>query len=549
MKRDLSAMSTTLFDVLVIGGGITGATVAWDASLRGLRVGLVEKGDFGQGTSSAISKRIYGGLRSLQRMEVERARTVLRERRILSTITPHLVTPLPSLIPAYGWGERLALSAGARLYNTLVHRRSRVEHQGVPKARILNRAETVERAPALPDDHLVGSLLYHDAQMYNPARHLLEFIHSAVRHGAQVANYAEAVDFTVDQDAVQEVTVRDAFTEQSYALGARVVVNATGPWADDVLRRIRDGASVPMRRSKGIYILTEPVASLDQALVLQTPDGRPLFLLPWRDHTLVGTTDVPFDGDPDEVAVTEADLRAFIETINTTFPPARLTRDDVMHFYAGLRPLVGAASDGDSHRASRNHELIHHQDDGVRNLFTALGGTYTTARSLAEQLVDHIFEVLDRPPVPCTTDVVPTVGGDTGPFSRFLEWVHHQYSALPAEAADHLARSYGTRITDLMATAQRGPVLMQRPSDRTPDIMAQVDYAVEREMALTLPDVMLRRTGLGTLGEPSLDTIETVAQRMASHLDWNSQRFDDEVEAMRDRYWPARAPTPTPTPA
>lgn len=541
-------MSTTLFDVLVIGGGIVGATVAWDASLRGLRVGLVEKGDFGEGTSSATSKLLHGGLRYLRQMELRLVRESLRERRILSIITPHLVTPLPFLIPAYGWGERVALSAGARLYNTLSYDRGRVphEHQRIPKARILNREDTAERAPALPDDGLVGSMLYHDARMHDPARHLLEFIHSAVRHGARVANYAEAVDFTVEQDAIQDVTVRDAFTEQSYTLGARVVVNATGPWADGVLHQIRADASVPMRRSKGIHIITPPVTNLDQALVLQTPDDRHLFFLPWRGHSLIGTTDVPFDGHPDEVAVTEHDLRDFLDTINATFPPAQLTRDDVLHFYAGLRPLVDMEGSADTYEASRKHEIYHHTGNGMHNLFTAIGGKYTTARHLAEQLVDRIFETLNRPPVPCTTDVVPTVGGDTGSFPHFLEWVQQHYSALPEETAHHLARSYGTRITDVMATARRGPVLMQRPSERTPDIMAQVDYAVEREMAQTLPDVMLRRTGIGTLGEPSLDTIETVAQRMASHLNWDSRRFDDEVETMRDRYWPARSSAPTP---
>jgi glycerol-3-phosphate dehydrogenase len=548
MKRDLPTMAATMFDVLVIGGGITGATVAWDAALRGLRVGLVEKGDFGAGTSAATSKLIQGGLRYLEQMELGLVRESLRERRILSTVTPHLVHPLPFLIPAYGWGERLSLAAGARLYNALSYDRDRVPYadRAIPKARILNRTDTLERDPALPDDGLAGSMLYYDAQMYDPARHLLEFMHSAVRHGAQIANYAEAVDFTVKQDTIRDVTVRDRFTEQAYTLGARVVINATGPWADGLLHQIREDVSVPLRRSKGIHIITPPVTRLDQALVLQTPDGRHLFFLPWRNHALIGTTDAPFEGDPDGLAVTEADLHDFLDTINATFPPAQLTRDDVLHFYAGLRPLVGAATDADTYRASRKHELVHHADDGMRNLFTAIGGKYTTARHLAEQLVDRIFEALDRPPVPCTTDVVPTVGGDTGPFPRFLSWVQQRYSTLPDETAHHLARSYGTRITDLMATARRGPVLMQRPSDHTPDIMAQVDYAVEREMALTLPDVMLRRTGLGTLGEPSLDTIETVAQRMASHLHWDSRRFDDEVETMRDRYWPKRAPASTP---
>lgn len=540
MQRDLSGMSTTAFDVLVIGGGIVGATVAWDAALRGLRVGLVEKGDFGQGTSSATSKLIHGGLRYLKQMELGLVRESLCERRILSTITPHLVTPLPFLIPAYGWGERLSFSAAARLYNTLSYDRDRVPYadQQMPKARILNRHDTLDRAPAVPSDDLTGSMLYYDAQLYDPARHLLEFVHSAARHGTQVANYTEATDFAVDDGTIQEVIVRDHLTGHAHSLNARVVVNATGPWADALLRRVRGDLSTSMRRSKGIHIITRPIVPLDHALVLQTSDERHLFILPWRDHALIGTTDVPFERSPDELTVTEADLRAFLDTINATFPPAQLTRDDVLHFYAGLRPLADTEA-ADTYHASREHAIEHHARDGIQNLFTAIGGKYTTARHLAEQLVDQIFETLERPPVPCTTDVVPTVGGDTGAFPPFFSWVQERFSTLPDEVAYHLSRSYGTRITDVMATAQRGPVLMSRPSDRTPDIMAQVDYAIEHEMAQTLADVLLRRTGIGTLGAPSLDTMEAVAQRMASRLDWDSQRFDDEVETMRDRYWTA----------
>jgi glycerol-3-phosphate dehydrogenase len=548
MQRDLAAMAATRFDVLVIGGGITGATVAWDATLRGLRVGLIEKGDFGQGTSSATSKLIHGGLRYLRQLEFGLVRESLRERRIMLTITPHLVSPLPFLIPAYGWNARLALSAAARVYNTLSYDRNRVPHddQRIPKARFLNPKQTTDRVPTVPGNNLSGSLLYYDAQMYDPARHLMEFICSAVRHGAHVANYAEAEAFLLDDDAVQSVTVRDHLTDTTHTLSARLIVNAAGPWADGVLHRIRDDATAPVHHSKGIHIITRPVTSLDQALALQTPDGRHLFMLPWREHTLIGTTDTPFEGDPDDVAITEADLRAFIDTINATFPPAQLTRDDVLHFYGGLRPLVDAEATTDTYRASRKHAIIHHADEGMANLYTAIGGKYTTARHLAEQLVNQLFERLDRPSVPCTTDVVPTVGGDTGPFRHFLRRVQQQYSALPGDTACHLARSYGTRLHELMRRAQRGPALMKRPADsRTPDIMVQVDYAVEREMARTLDDVLLRRTGIGTLGEPSLDTLEAVAQRMAGLLNWDTHRFDDEVETMRDRYWPARSPTPT----
>lgn len=547
MKRNLEKMARTTFDVLVIGGGITGAVVAWDAALRGLRVGLVEKEDFGHGTSSATSKLIHGGLRYLRNLELGLVRTSLRERHILSTITPHLVYPLPFLVPAYGWGDRLALSAAARLYNVLSYDRNRVpyEEQQIPRAGALDRAATLERVPTLPAEGLTGSMLYHDAQMYDPARHLLAFLHGAATHGAQVANYAEVTEFVVEGEAVRGAVVHDRLADRTHTLYARFTINATGPWADRVIGLLDDAPPVPVRRSKGIHLLTRPIDGLDQALVLQTPEQRHLFVLPWRGHALIGTTDVPFEGSPDEVAVTEEEVRAFLATINATFPPAQLTRDDVLHFYAGLRPIAGTPDDDDTYAASRKYEVYDHAEDGLDNLLTVLGGKYTTARGLAETLVDRIFERLDRPFVPCTTHVVPPFGGDTGPFSRFLAHVKQRYRGLSDASAEHLARCYGTRIADVMAHAQRGPVLMKQPSPRTPDIMAQVDYAVEHEMARTLEDVLFRRTGIGTLGEPSLDTLEMVAQRMASLLQWDSQRFDDEVETMRERYQPARTPVPT----
>lgn len=547
MKRDLQKMSETTFDVLVIGGGISGAAVAWDAALRGLRVALVEKDDFGHGSSSATSKLVYGGLRYLKQRAFRRMRASLRERRILSTITPHLVYPIPFLVPAYGWSKRLSLFATTRLYNALSYDRNRVpyDEQHVPAARTLSRKAILERAPGLPDDELSGGMLYDGFQTYDPTRHLLEFIHGAAAHGAHVANYAEVVDFLVEGDAVRGTVVRDHLTDRTCSIRARVTVNVAGPWADVVLGLLDTGLPTPVRYARGIHIVTQPIARLDQALVLQTPDGHPLFLLPWRGRSLIGATHVPFDGQPDDPMVTEADLRDFIATINATFPPAQLTRDDVHNFYGGLRPMLDAPTATDPSPTSLRYEIHDHAEDGIDHLFTVIGGPYTMARGLAETLVDRIFSTLDRPFVPCTTHVVPTFGGDTGSFAHFLQHVKQRYSALTDASAVHLARSYGTRIAEIMTLAKRGPVLMTHPSKHTPDVMAQVDYAVKHEMAQTLEDVLFRRTGLGTLGEPSLDTLETVAQRMASLLQWESRRFDDEVEAMRERYWPPLSPTPT----
>lgn len=533
MERTLPAMSTSPFDLLLIGGGITGAAVAWDAALRGLRVALVEKNDFGHGTSAATSKLIHGGLRYLKQGELGLVRESLRERRYMQTITPHLVYPLPFLVPAYGWGTRgpLPLLAGALLYNALSHDRNRVPHedQQIPAARLLGRRATLRREPALADLDPTGGMLYYDGQLYDPGRHVLEFVLSAAEHDAQVANYAEVTNLVVEGSAVQGANVYDHLNDATYQIRARVTANVTGPWADYVLGLLDDAPPDTVRRSKGIHIITRPLGTMNQALGLQTPDGRHLFILPWRGRALIGTTDVPFEGSPDDPLVTEKDVLDFIATINATYPPANLELSDVEHFYGGLRPIVDMQTE-DTYHASRKYEIYDHAEDGVHGLFTVIGGKYTTSRGLAETLIDRVLEQIDRPAASCTTRHTPLHGAPPDAFSTFLPRMQHRYDDLPAPTVEHLARSYGTRIDALMTRAAAQPALRERLSDQSPDITAQVDHAVEYEMARRLADVVHRRTGLGSLGPPEPDTLETIAQRMAHRLDWTAARIDEELE-------------------
>lgn len=549
MPRDLARMARRTFDILVIGGGITGAAVAWDAALRGLEVGLIEKVDFGHSTSAATSKLIHGGLRYLKQGRLRLVRASLRERRIMQTITPHLVYPLPFLVPAFGYGTEgpAPLLGAAALYNTLSFDRNRVPHpdQHLPPARLLGRKAVRRRASSIARQRLTGGLLYYDCQMYDAGRHVLAFIRSAADYGAAVANYAEATDLIESGSSVRGVAVRDACTGEGHTLNAPVVINATGPWTDRLLGRFGVPQERPVRRSKGIHILTRAIDPPAQALALRTPEGRHLFLLPWRNRTLIGTTDVPFEGSPDAPLVTTQDISDFIATVNATYPPAALSMDDVDHAYGGLRPIA-AAPNQDTYRASRAYQIHHHATGGWSGLFTVVGGKYTTARALAATLVDRVLDVLNRPALASRTHEIPLVSGATGAFPAFLNQMRGQYPGVPAPTLHHLSRCYGRRLPDVMRRVEADPVLAAPLAPDRPDLLAQVDYAVDAEMARRLTDVVHRRTGLGGVGPVPKETLETIARRMADRLGWSDARVADEVaDAMETFSWMAAAPGPS----
>lgn len=548
-ERDLARMEATPFDVLIIGGGITGAAVAWDATLRGLSVGLVEKDDFGHGTSAATSKLIHGGLRYLKQMEFDLVRESLRERRIMQTITPHLVYPLPFLVPAYGWGLSgpPGLLGAAALYNALSYDRNRVPYsdQAMPAARLRSPSQTLQIAPQVNPDGLTGGLHYADCQLYDSGRHVLAFLQSAAARGAQVANHAEVTDLVLESDRIRGAVVRDHLTDASFTLNAEATINVTGPWADFVLNLLA-GETPPehVRRSKGIHILTPSIGPDDTALALQTPEGRHLFILPWRGHSLIGTTDVPFEGHPDESLVRERDIRDLLATLNATYPPADLTLDDVQHAYGGLRPIVDEQTEVDTYTASRKYEIYDHTEEDIDGLFTVIGGKYTTSRALAESLVDRLADPLDRDTESCTTDSTPLDSAPDEAFSSFCAKMQRRFSELPPTTVEHLARCYGAALPEVLMQSRWIPNGTQPITERRPDLMLQVDHAVEHEMARRLTDVLHRRTGLGGLGPLPDSALERVAGRMGTLLDWSpTQRLRELDHARASFALPAASPS------
>ncbi|HEY2070100.1 MAG TPA: glycerol-3-phosphate dehydrogenase/oxidase [Rhizomicrobium sp.] len=530
MRRDLLRLANETFDLLIIGGGVTGACVARDAALRGMSVALIEKDDFAGATSAHNSKLIHGGLRYLRNFELGLVRESLRERRIWQRIAPHLVQPLPFLVPLYraGLKGRATLSAGLNLYDILSYDRGWLDDpdERLPGHQWLNRGKALAEEPMLDAPGFDGAFRYYDAQMYAPERLALECLLDATEHGAALANYVAAEKLIIRDGVIEGAQVREVFGGGDFEVRAKIVLLAAGPWADLFLNQSLSKPSAhKLLRSKGIHLVV-PAMTRSDALTVAAEGGH-FFVLPWRGMSLLGTTDTAFQGAPDSVGVSESDIESFLGFINGHLPAAHLKPGDVKHFYAGLRPLVDDGS-GDTYDASRRAELIDHgKDDGVAGLFSAIGGKWTTSRDLAESVTDSIATRLGRRVRPCTTGTAPLPGGN---IPRRREFFAAQTKEFPQLASAHLARLYGTRLGDVIDAAGNRPELM-KPLGATGDIGAQVLFAIREEMAMTLADVVMRRTGLGQLGNPGDETLRATTALMAGELGWDTARSSREIEA------------------
>jgi glycerol-3-phosphate dehydrogenase len=532
MRRATDRLANETFDILIIGGGVTGACVARDASLRGLKVALIERNDFAGATSAHNSKLVHGGLRYLRNFELGLVRESLRERRIWQRIAPHLVHPLPFLVPLYGGGfkARATLSAGLALYDVLSFDRGWLDDpaQRLPGHSWLNAKEALAREPVLEGPNLEGAFRYYDGQMYSPERLALECLIDADMHGAVLANYVEATRLLLRNGKVEGCTARDATTGASFDIRAKTTLVAAGPWADIFLEHaLAKPASHKLLRSKGIHVLV-PSMTRDAALTVATKHGH-FFVLPWRGHTLLGTTDTAFSGNPDNVGVSEGDISTFFAFINNHLPAAKLGWGNVEYFYAGLRPLVDDGS-GDTYGASRRAELVDHgKDDSLDGLFSAIGGKWTTSRQLAQSVVDTLAAKLDIKTPACETGTSLLPGGRVGRFGDFVK------QQQPMPSLPHLAQLYGARLPNMLAEAGNRPELLS-PVGPTGDIGAQVIFAMREEMALTLEDVVMRRTGIGQLGVPSRETLDTVSRLMATELGWSEDRREREIASLTPWY-------------
>lgn len=551
MTRDLDVMAGRQHDLLVIGGGITGACIARDAALRGLKVALVEKKDFSHGTSSASSKLIHGGLRYLAKGDIGLVRESLRERRIWENIAPHMVDPLAMIMPNYsrGFKGKLMMSVALSLYDWIAWDRNKVNDpdKKIPAHRTLDVSAAMAFEPLLREGGMTAANVYFDCQALAPERIVFECLQEAVSHGGMVANYAEVTGFLREGDEVRGVTVTDTLADgesNTFDIRATTTVNAAGPWAIDLLGLIEDHKPfAKLVGAKGIHLITRQLSS-PHAIAMATRAGGHFFILPWRNHSIIGTTDTYFGGKNDEVGVSERDIGDFLTLVNDEMPTLKLTRKDVIHFYAGIRPLVDSTPDGDSdsdsentYDASRASEVMDHEKiDGLKGLLSALGGKWTTSRHLAEKIVDKVVAINRFSATPSTTESKPLWGGDIGLFKQFVRAKQVQYEHVDGETVAYMCQNYGSRVDELMAYVERTPELVESLSASTPEIGAQIKRAVVEEMAVSLEDAVFRRTGLGTLGHPGVSALAKAADIMGDELGWSERQKSQQIRQCEKRF-------------
>ena len=545
MQRDLSRLQQDIYDVVIIGGGIYGACIAWDASLRGLTVALVDQGDFGHATSANHHKIIHGGFRYLQHADLPRMRESIRERRILMQIAPHLVSPLPCVIPTYEDlpQRKWVMWAALKLYDLIGFDRNHhlAPQKWLPRSRVISRTDCLQLCPNLDQRGLTGGALFFDAQVYNPDRLTLSFLLSAASRGADLANYAQVTGFLRERDGIAGVQVKDLLSGKFFGVRGRMVVNCSGPWMNRVLQLV-GGPTQPKRMSfvKAAVLATRSViqgcalgvASRSRGEVGGGRESRYFFITPWRNISLIGTLQVRHDGSPEEVAVTEQELRDFLNEVNTAYP-AGLTRQDVYFAYSGLVPADDADNQTGGGALTRRYRILDHErDDGIPGLISVLGVKYTTARDVAAKTIDLVFRKLGKCPAECQTHATPIYGGAINGFEELAVLEQQQKSAgISAEAFQHLLQTYGSGYRDVLRYCEEDQEWSQPVTNDSPVIKAEVLHGVRDEMAQKLTDILLRRTELATVGYPGRACLNTCAAIMAREAGWDRRRIVKEIEA------------------
>jgi glycerol-3-phosphate dehydrogenase len=535
MNRDLDRLAADAFDLLVVGGGIYGLTIAYDAAQRGLSVALIERDDFGSGASFNHLRTIHGGVRYLQTLDFARARESVRERRTLARIAPHAVRPLPFAVPIYRslTKGKLAMRAGFLLDRLVAAGRNRgvAPSHRLPGGRVISRGNAVQRFPGLRRQGLTGAGVMYDYVTTEADRLTFSFALAAAEHGAVLANHVEALTPLVDGTRVVGVSARDTLGGRTLDISARLTVNATGAAVDRLLKPIGLSSGVPML--KAMNLVTKRDAG-EEALGGRTASGRYLFLVPWRERALFGTWESDRVCDPADTSVAETDVASFIAQLNQAFPALDLTLADVTLVHHGVVPAIvrGARA------ALAGHEQIRdHTADGYEGLVSIAGTKLTTARAVAERVTDLSVSKLKKAAVPSRTAATPLPGGSIRDVGLAIAEARREHDAgLPSDTIPHLIGAYGSRYRDVLELASGRPEWRTRVAAESPVIGAELVVAARSEMALTLADAIIRRTPIGALGYPGDAALERAAAIVGGALGWSADRRQQEIASVQNFY-------------
>jgi glycerol-3-phosphate dehydrogenase len=533
MVRDLDRLTGSTFDVLVVGGGIYGLTIAYDAAQRGLSVALIEREDFGSGASFNHLRTIHGGLRYLQKLDIARARESVRERRTLARIAPHSVRPLPFAVPLYRSLVRgkTVMRAGFLADRLVAMGRNRgipASHR-LPGGRVVGRGTAVQRFPGLKRQGLTGAAIFYDYILPEADRLTFCYALAAAEHGAALANHVEAISMLTESRNGRRVTgvrARDALGGRDLQVTARLTVNATGSAIDHLLGPL--GLSTGIAMLKAMNLVTRRDAG-EEALGGRSTTGRNLFLVPWRERAVFGTweSDRPVAPGADDDS---RDVAAFIADLNQAFPALDLTLADVTLIHRGVVPAVVRGS-----RVSlQGHDqILDHSAQGVEGLITVSGAKYTTARAVADRVTTRALSGLGHAAVPCRTASTALPGGSIRDVGGAIADARREHdTGLPTDTIPHLIAAYGSRYRDVVELALNRAEWRTRVAPDFPVIGAQLVQAVRSEMAMTLADAVIRRTPLGSLGHPGDPAVERAASIVGTELKWSDERRRAEIAAV-----------------
>ncbi len=553
MKRNIAALTQKEFDLIIIGGGIFGCCAAWDAALRGLSVALLERGDFSAATSANHYKIVHGGIRYLQHGDVYRARESSKERNVLLRIAPHLVKPLPIVLPTYGYGMKGKgiLGLGMGLYDLLVWDRNKGikdSLQRIPRGKLISREECLRLYPGLEKEGLTGAAVFSDGQMYNPPRLAMSYLRSAVSAGAEIANYMEVNGFLQSKNRVFGVEATDITTGQKTEIRGKIILNAAGPWAEQLLNTqkdirlnrqfsySRDACVVVRRPFAGESALAVSAKTSDPDAILSR-GNRHIFITPWRNYTLIGVWHKVHHGDPNTFTVTEKELEAYLDEVNAAYPSLELSLSDISRWNAGLVLFGENKSDASDLSFGKRSQIIDHAKDyQLEGLVTLIGIRATTSRVGAEKAIDLVSKKLGKQTGKSQTDSTPIFGGNIECKDTFFNTILPKTCPdLEPEVMKALGHNYGSEFEGVMDLVKEDPSLGDTVGSSLV-LKAEIIHAIRFEMAQKLADVALRRTDLATGEYPGEEVMQSCGDIMAKELGWNKEKTEKEIQEIRSNF-------------
>jgi len=544
MRRNFKILEDTIFDILVIGGGIHGACVVYEAARRGLKAALIEKNDFAHATSSNSLKIIHGGLRYLQHANLKRMRHSIYSRKQMIRMAPHLMKPVGFVVPTHGKGmqSRFVLGMAIKINDLISFDRNWgiPDSVRIPNGRMLNSNEFYAYFPNLTHLKLTGAALWYEIVVQNTERLVLEYILSAQNYGAVTLNYIEALDFIFNKGKLQGVKVQDNLTKQEFQINAKVVVSAAGPWMDTLLSKTK--SDVPNYWAKAVNIIVnKPLVKeiaiglegvqhyVDQDAIIQK-GKRLFFFVPWKSYTMIGTTYKHYDGEVEKLNVQEEDFQELLQEVNQIFPGANLTKRDIVNYHIGLLPAVN--NEGDVQLLKNSHIFFPEETSNLQNVIFIKSVKFTTAPYVAKQVIEkgQLKGLFPKHSIP-TSEISKR-------SQNALESLSHYVKKIPRDIVDHLFINYGMRAANIMKLMKINPEWAKPLSSNTLVTAAEVNYCIEKEMAFHLVDLVFRRLDIATKERPDDSDLRKIAFVMGEKLGWRKQDFNREIQQVLEHFEP-----------